>query len=397
MKRIFLIGFLLLNFASFAQDDLKDVGISKYAVLETTQNNTAIRFSPDENAKRVTNLYKDTVLFADKQNKNYYRVEFEKIPNKPDYYWVNKKYAEIQGIIPEKRFEEIEKITFLDKKDRYQIEILSKTKSAFVLKKAPNTLDFTLYDNHFDPTNTKIAHFSDNFKISNKIENKLEISYKTNEPFFGYGVNETEGGYVYTIKKAPKINYKKPLKNIKVVVDPGHGGKEKGACANGLEEKTLNLQISKKLQKELKKAGAKAYLTRKKDVTLPLYDRIDFAKEKDADILISVHQNSLPNIKQVDKKHGVGTYYYNDDSKNLAKHIEQSLIIMTGFRNDGVNYASFALTRPTDFISVLVECGYIIKKDEALKLADKKFQKRVAKGIVKGIKDYLREEFLQKL
>jgi len=243
----------------------------------------------------------------------------------------------------------------------------------------------------------KIINKTNEFKISDKIENMLEISYKTKKPFFGYGVNEIEGGYLYTIKKAPKIKYKKPLKKIRVVVDPGHGGDEKGACANNLEEKTLNLQISKKLKKELNKAGAKAYLTRKKDITLPLYERINIAKEKDADILISIHQNSLADRRMVEKKHGVGTYYYNDEAKNLAKHIEQSLIIMTGFRNDGVNYASFALTRPTDFISVLVECGYIIKKDEAEKLADKKFQKRVAKGIVKGLKDYLRDEFVEKL
>jgi len=88
MKRIFLTVFLLLNFVCFAQgnikNDLKGVGISKYAVLETNQDNVAIRLKPDENAKRITNLYKDTVLFADKQNDNYYRVEFEKTENKTD-------------------------------------------------------------------------------------------------------------------------------------------------------------------------------------------------------------------------------------------------------------------------------------------------------------------------
>ena len=65
----------------------------------------------------------------------------------------------------------------------------------------------------------------------------------------------------------------------------------------------------------------------------------------------------------------------------------------TGFKDDGINYASFALTRPTSQISVLIECGYIIKKDEADKLANKKFQKIITKAITRGCEQYLKENF----
>ena len=95
----------------------------------------------------------------------------------------------------------------------------------------------------------------------------------------------------------------------------------------------------------------------------------------------------------VTKKYGTGTYYFNNSAKPLAEAIKQNMIKATSFRDDGTNYASFALNRPTMPISVLVECGYIIKEDEAKKLANKKFQKIVAKAITKGVEDYLVDSF----
>ena len=210
---------------------------------------------------------------------------------------------------------------------------------------------------------------------------------------FGYDISQDKKGYILNIRKSPKINKRRPLKGIRVVVDPGHGGDRSGACAFGLKEKDINLQIAKKLRRELRRRGAKVYMTRTKDKDIDLYERVDFAKKKEADILLSIHQNSLPNPKYVDKKHGVGTYYYQKQSQPLAQSIQDSLLKATGFMDDKVNYASFALTRPTAQISVLIECGYIIYEPEAKKLADKKFQKIVAKAIVKGCEDYLIKTF----
>ena len=224
-------------------------------------------------------------------------------------------------------------------------------------------------------------------------ENELNLKFLNKKPLFGYDIEKTDFGYVVSIKKPPHINQTKPLKNITITLDPGHGGIEKGACAFGLEEKAINLQIAKILRKELKKRGAKVYLTRTKDKQVNLYDRITFAKAKNSDILLSIHQNSLANPKDIDKKHGVGTYYYHPQAKPLADKIQEELVNSTKFRDDNVNYASFALTRPTSQLSVLIECGYIIKHDEAKKLIDKKFQKLIAKAITKGCENYLKESF----
>ena len=389
MKKILFLLILMLFQNVLALDELKDVGIAKYAVLEVIEDNTPLREKANENAKRITHLYKDTVLFADKENKDYFRVEIEN--NK--YFWVNKKYVEVQAIIPEKRIDNIKKITFKEEKNKYKLNIETDFKSPYIINENGNNLNFTLYDNYFDPIETKISNKNGSFELPLAFVDDLEIKYKNDKPLFGYNVESYEKGYILNVKKSPKINPKKPLKNIKVTLDAGHGGYEKGACCFGLEEKNINLQIVKKLRKELKKQGAKVYLTRKKDKKTDLYERISFAKEKDSDILLSIHQNSLPNPKYVDKKHGVGTYYYHPQAYPLAQKIQENLLEATKFKDDKVNYASFAITRATLPVSVLIECGYIIKQDEAEKISDKKFQKIIAKAITKGCAQYLKERF----
>lgn len=384
----FLLYSLFIS-KSYAIQELSDVGIAKYAVLEVLENYTPIRLKPSEAAARLGHVFERTVLFADKQNQDYYRIELK---NKK-YAWVNKKAVEVQAIIPEKRFEQTNKITFKNESGAYQVKIDTGLKSAFVLTEEGNNLSFTLYDNHFDPIETKIISKNKKFKLPDKIQNELNIKYLNDKPLFGYGVINDETGYILNVKKTPKVSKRRPLKNMVIVVDPGHGGYEAGCCAFNLEEKNINLEISKKLKRELEKRGARVYLTRKNDTRIPLYDRIDFAKEKQADILLSIHQNSLANPKNVDKKHGTGTYYYHAQSRPLAQKIKDSLVDATGFRDDGVNYSSLALVRPSEQISVLVECGYLIRKEEAQKLSDKKFQVVVAKAIVKGCEDYLRDSF----
>lgn len=388
-KRIlFLLLFLLQGFL-YAQE-LQDVGIAKYAVLEVLDNNTPLRLNDNENAQRLTHLFKNAVLFADKQNENYFRVELKE----NNYAWINKKFVEVQAIIPEKRFDNINKIIFKNEKNKFQAKIETPSQSAYIIKEEGNNLNFTLFDNRYDPIETKISNKNNKFVLDEKINNELNLKFLNNQPLFGYDFEKTEYGYLLSVKKAPKIDKRKPLKNIIVTLDAGHGGAEKGACAFGLEEKNINLQISKVLKRELKRKGAKVYLTRTKDKKITLNDRISFAKEKESDILISIHQNSLANRADVEKKHGVGTYYYHPQSLPLAQKVQQNLLSATNFKDDKVNYASFAMTRPTSQLSILVECGYIIFKEEADKISNKKFQKIIAKAIAKGCEEYLKDSFI---
>ena len=146
----FIIVFLIL-LSSFAYcDTIRDVGIAKYAVLEVAKDKTPVREDDNDNAKRMTHLLKDTVLFADKQTDKYYRVEFD-----PDTFgWINKNDIEVQAIIPEKRYEGITKINFREDKKNYFIDILTPFRSAWIFKENDNDLNFKLFDNDFDSLNT---------------------------------------------------------------------------------------------------------------------------------------------------------------------------------------------------------------------------------------------------
>lgn len=388
MKKWILFLILMLFQGIYAQE-LKDVGIAKYAVLEVLDDNVPLRYKDSENSQRITHLFKNAVLFADKENDNYYRVELKE----NDYAFINKKFVEVQAIIPEKRFDNIRRIAFKNEKNKINTYIQTPSQSAFRIKEEGNNLNFTLFDNRYDPIETKVINKYPYFVLDERINNELNLKYLNYAPLFGYDVEKYEDGYILSIRRAPKINKYRPLDGIKITLDAGHGGVENGACAFGLMEKDINLQITKKLKREFQKRGAKVYLTRKRDKQVSLLERTAFAKEKNSDILLSIHQNSLPNPEDIEKKHGVGTYYYHPQAKPLAEAIQNNLLIATNFKDDKVNYASFALTRPSSQLSVLIECGYIICPEEAQKLSNKKFQKIIAKSIVKGTEEYLKQSF----
>ena len=74
-----------------------------------------------------------------------------------------------------------------------------------------------------------------------------------------------------------------------IVLDPGHGGKDPGAISKrGIKEKHLNLKITKLLKKELERRGFRVYLTRSSDMFLTLQGRVEKAKQKNADLFISI-------------------------------------------------------------------------------------------------------------
>ena len=130
MKRIFLIIAIFLCNQIQINAQMQDVGIAKYAVLEVLGDNTPLREKGCEKSNRVTHVFKDAVLFADKQTDDYFRVEL----NENNYAWINKKFVEVQAIIPEKRFDNIEKISFKSEKKFYKTKIENPSQSAFLIK-----------------------------------------------------------------------------------------------------------------------------------------------------------------------------------------------------------------------------------------------------------------------
>ncbi len=350
--------------------------------LKTTFDRTPIRVANNKNAARFAHLRKDVLLYATGILGDFYKIDL----GNGEPYFVEKVYVkeepDVIFSVPKYR---IKNYKIKENKEFYTLKIKFNAVSAYQTLETNEGLDFNLFNIAKSPR----IRWNDNFKTV-KLDSTFKFKFIAKQPLIGYGVEKEGNHLILKIRKMPKIDVETPLKGIKIVLDAGHGGNEPGACANGIIEKNTNLQITKKLEEELERLGAKVYMTREKDVYLDLYERVDFARDKEAIVLLSIHANSLPNPKDYQKKHGAGVYYYNKQSKPLAAALQKGLLDATSFQDDGVNYASFALNRPTEMLSVLIETGYVIHPWEAKMLADDAFQNKIAKGIANALEGYFR-------
>lgn len=390
MKKI-LIFLLLLSgfyFAAFAGDI---ESYKQYTIIKTTNNYVPLRDGASDNAKRFSHLEKGVKIFADEYKNNFYRVDL----GLDKYYWINKKDVDVTSKTIKKEPSKINEIKIFEDEKYYTAKIkLTEIPPYNEIETSKNSVDFIIYDSILDKENlVQTIETNANFKISKDEFNNLKISYFSNVPLSGHNVQIDGDNLLLKVKKPFLYGENKPLENLTIVIDPGHGGSDPGAVRNNLKEKDINLEISKKVKSKLKKLGADVYLTREKDEYKGLYERVDFAKEKNADIFISIHQNSYLDRKNENKKEGTSAFYYNKESYNLADEIKNAIVKRTKLKDDGTNLASLAVIRAADPVSVLIECGYIANKKESEKLSDSNFQKKLARAIVSGVKNYLRNNF----
>jgi N-acetylmuramoyl-L-alanine amidase len=229
---------------------------------------------------------------------------------------------------------------------------------------------------------------------------------------------------------APLKNTKPRVAGIrKIVLDPGHGGKDPGAIGpGGIAEKDIVLSVAKKLAAKLKKEmGVEVVLTRNDDRFIPLEDRTAIANAEDADLFISLHMNASPN----GEARGVETYYLDnttdeasmrlaarenstarknvsdlqfilsdmtqnmklEDSVTLAHRLQGSLVETLGkqlpdIKDLGVKKALFYVLVGARMPSVLMEMFFITNRNESRAMSRKDFQSAVADALYDGIQQY---------
>jgi len=124
-------------------------------------------------------------------------------------------------------------------------------------------------------------------------------------PYVEYKTEEKPGSIllIFSLKEAEEEEYQRKIRVI--VIDPGHGGKDPGAVSRGIKEKDIVLKIAKKLKKKLEKAGFKVYLTRDRDVFVPLMKRAELANKVKCDLFISLHCNYSRGVRA----RGIETYF----------------------------------------------------------------------------------------
>jgi len=201
---------------------------------------------------------------------------------------------------------------------------------------------------------------------------------------WAYGISGGMTGYVSTafLGKATPV----AANNRFITLDPGHGGSDPGAVANGLREKDINLDVSKRVEAKLKAKGIKVYMTRTTDVFHTLGARVDKGVASGSNAFLSVHTNAATPAAS-----GSETFYsasVGNDSKQLATFIQNRLYKAMNHPNRGVKNYGFQVIRTNPLPAALVELGFITNQYDAAKLASGTYKDRAATAIADGIEDY---------
>jgi len=209
----------------------------------------------------------------------------------------------------------------------------------------------------------------------------------------GYGVKYDGNDFILKIRKPQNIDFDKPLSDIKIAIDAGHGGSEVGAigCLGDLE-KNITLVYAKELKSILEERGADVFMTRKSDQYLSLRERVDLTNDNNSTVFISIHGNALPDTLNPLKNSGTEIYYYYPQAYPLAKSIMDSLEGAGEFKNHGIIQQSFAVVRNTEALSILIEVGYLINPEDNAKILDKDFRTKFLNTLADGLADYFRNE-----
>lgn len=170
-----------------------------------------------------------------------------------------------------------------------------------------------------------------------------------------------------------------------VILDPGHGGHDRGASIGYVFEKHLALDTARRVEQLLRQSGLKVIMTRSRDVFIPLPSRADAGNRYRNAIFVSIHYN----YNRGGSGSGVETYHHSSSSYSLAAYIQAYLVQRTRMENRGVKYANFHVIRQTTKNpSVLVECGFVSNSTERSRMMTGEFRARIAEGIAQGIVAY---------
>jgi N-acetylmuramoyl-L-alanine amidase len=206
---------------------------------------------------------------------------------------------------------------------------------------------------------------------------------------WGYRTRWSGGDLLLEVRRPPTVNSGRPLEGRLIMVDPGHP--PVGATGpTGLYEAEANLAVGNRLRDLLTRGGAKVVMTRTTGAPVELGARVRLADSLNAELLVSIHNNALPDGVNPFTNNGTAVYYSQPRSLPLARAIQAALVARLGLRDLGVGRGDLALTRPTWMPAVLCEGLFMTMPDQEAALRTKEGQELYAKGVYEGIVAFLK-------
>ncbi|MGQ0703328.1 MAG: N-acetylmuramoyl-L-alanine amidase family protein [Gemmatimonadales bacterium] len=219
---------------------------------------------------------------------------------------------------------------------------------------------------------------------------ELELRFDLSTPVWGYRTEWDGTDLLFAIRRPPRLDRSNVLAGMTVVVDPGHP--PIGATGpTGLTEAEANLAIAQVLVGLLAREGAHPILTRTDMRPLDLWPRVRLADSLNAQLLVSIHNNALPDGINPFTNNGPSVFYHHPRALPLARAIQSRFVGRFGLRDLGVGRADLALARPTWMPAVLTEGLFLMIPEQEAALAQSEGQRLYALAVLEGIRQFLEQ------
>jgi N-acetylmuramoyl-L-alanine amidase len=218
---------------------------------------------------------------------------------------------------------------------------------------------------------------------------EVTITLTLDGPVWGYRTRWSQNDLLFEVHRPPRIDPERPLEGRLIVVDPGHP--PLGATGpTGLREAEANLGIGLVLRDLLEEGGARVVMTRTTDQSLDLLSRVKLADSIEADLLVSVHNNALPDGVNPFTNNGATVFYDHPRSLPLAQAIQRALVDRLGVRDLGATRGDLAMVRPTWMPAVLTEGLFMMLPDQEAALQNPLGRRAYALAVRDGIVQFLK-------
>lgn len=282
-------------------------------------------------------------------------------------------------------------LTLTPEADRVTVRIPVDRRVPFRVDEGDSSISLRLYGAHGDPNWIRYGGTDPLVHRVDWVQDRSDevvLDFRLSERVWGYRTKWDGNDLLLEIRRPPALDPERPLHNRLIVVDPGHppvGAKG----PTGLREAEANLAVALRVRSLLERAGARVVMTRVSDSSVGLRPRIRLADSIDAELLVSIHNNALPDGVNPFVAHGSSVFYFHPRSLPLARDIQRALVRRLQLRNLGVSRGNLALTRPTWMPAVLTEGLFIMMPEQEAVLRTPEGQQLYALAVVEGIEAFL--------